>query len=58
MTAGEQAVKMLMIRGLQADELAGYEASARARGFFDGEQGNAVSMLSTKPVRSGQPWSR
>ena len=37
MTEPERAVKLLIIKGLQADEIDEYEASARARGLFDGE---------------------
>lgn len=39
MTEGERAVKLLIIKGLQLDEIDGYEAEAKARpgGLFDGE---------------------
>ena len=39
MTEAERAVKMLIIKGLQRDEIDGYEAESRARpgGLFDGE---------------------
>ena len=37
MTDAERAVKLLIIKGLQADEIDGYEAAAKARGLFDGE---------------------
>ena len=39
MTEAERAVKLLMIKGLQRDEIDAYEAGARARpgGLFDGE---------------------
>lgn len=39
MTEAERAVKLLIIKGLQCDEIDAYEAAARARpgGLFDGE---------------------
>ncbi len=39
MTEPERAVKLLIIKGLQADEISAYEAAAKARpgGLFDGE---------------------
>jgi hypothetical protein len=37
MTDAERAVKLLIIKGLQRDEIDAYEAAAKARGFFEGE---------------------
>lgn len=43
MTADEIAVKQDCIKTLPADQLDGYEAEAKRRGFFDGEQAAIVA---------------
>lgn len=36
-TDAERKVKLAIIAGLRADEIDAYEASAKVRGYFDGE---------------------
>lgn len=43
MTAEEMARKLDCIKLLPADQLDGYEAEAKRRGFFDGEQAAIVA---------------
>lgn len=53
MTGPDTAAKLRMIARLTADELPAYEAVARERGFYDGEQAALVRRRRELGVRDG-----